>query len=408
MNRRVVITGAGLVTPLGSDINHFQSKLYNSQSGVSLKENWSNDTFSLQTKLVSEVSTFDEKMIPRKFRRCMGRVAMLSVQSTENAILNANLNPTFLEQEMSGVAFGSTMGGMTALELALKNLSIQSTDPIASTTFLQIMPHTCGANIALYFGIKGPLLASNTACASGLQAVGIGYEQIKLGKANLMICGGAEELHPFMIGVFETLKATSRKYNHIPETASRPFDESRDGLVVGEGAATLILEEFQHAKDRGANILAEVIGYHSNLDGNHMTNPSIDGMERVMRGALSTAQITPDKVDYVSAHGTGTPVGDIAESAAIYRIFSENMHVSSLKGHLGHLMGACGAIELISCLQMMHDNRLVHTLNLKNIDSQCAPLNYVIAEPKSHSVNMILKNSFGFGGVNASLLIKKV
>lgn len=256
--------------------------------------------------------------------------------------------------------------------------------------------------------MQGRVIASCVACAASTQAIGFGYEAIRHGLMDRMICGGAEELHVAVAGVFDVLRATSVKYNDRPHLTPKPFSKDRDGIVVGEGAGTVVLEDMDQALARGARIYGEVRGFFTNTDSNHMTNPSVDGMEKVMKGALKDAGLTAADVDYVNAHGTATHIGDIAESRAIERVVGRDVPVSSLKGHFGHLMGACGVVETIACLGMMRDGRLVPTLHLDDVDEECAPVAYLKSEPKASPARTILKNSFAFGGINASLVITKV
>jgi 3-oxoacyl-[acyl-carrier-protein] synthase II len=339
----------------------------------------------------------------------MSRISLMAAEATRRAIADARLSEDVVRHHRTGVSYGSTMGGTSAIEKCFRSMtSSNGLDGFLSTTFLQIMSHTCAANLAIAMGIRGRLLASCTACASSLQAVGLGYETIKHGLADVFFCGGAEELHPMMIGVFDTMKATSTANNDSPARASKPFDVQRDGLVVGEGAGTLVLEDAESAQRRGATLLAEVVGFSTGSDGGHMTNPSAEAMERVMREALADAGLSPEDVSFVNAHATATPVGDLAESRAIHALFGTKTPVNSLKGALGHLMGACGVVELGACLGMLERNRILHTLNLETPDPESAPLDHVMGAPRGAPVEVVLKNSFGFGGVNASLVLKKV
>lgn len=405
--RRVAITGVGITCPLGTHWEQVFTRVCAGQSSVVAIPDMAR-RYGLSTHLGSPVLDFDEKALPRQLRRSMSRVALFAVDATTKAVKDAGLTQAEVESERTGISYGSTMGGTSAIEKSFQSfLEKRELDGVMSSTFLQIMSHTCGANIAIALGVKGRMLASSTACASALQAIGFGYETIRYGLASRMLCGGAEELHPFMVGVFDTMRATSVVHNANPQQAPRPFSKDRDGLVVGEGAGTLVLEDWEQAKARGAHIYAEVVGFHTNSDGGHMTNPSVDGMERVMRNALTDAGLEPQDMSSVNAHGTATLVGDIAESRAIHRVFGEKVPVSTYKGHFGHLMGACGAVESIVCLGMMRENKMIPTLHLEEVDPECAPLNYVRHSVQDLEQSFILKNSFGFGGVNATLILKK-
>ena len=407
--RRVAITGIGLVSPLGDELDGFMARLYRGDSSIVRVPEWESDA-GLSTRVGSVVPNFDGKSIPRNLRRSMSRVSMLAVSATGKAIRDADLSDDAVKDERTGIAYGSTMGGTSAIEHYYRNvLSTKSyCEGTTSTTFLQIMSHTCAANLAIAFSVQGRVVASCVACAASTQAIGFGYEAIRYGLMDRMICGGAEELHVAVAGVFDVLRATSVKFNDRPHLTPKPFSKDRDGIVVGEGAGTVILEDMDQAVARGARIYGEISGFFTNTDSNHMTNPSVDGMEKVMLGALREAGRTPSDVDYVNAHGTATAIGDVAESRAIERVVGRDVPVSSLKGHFGHLMGACGVVESIACLGMMRDDKLVPTLHLAEVDAACAPLAYLKDQPRPTSVRTVLKNSFAFGGINASLVITKV
>jgi 3-oxoacyl-[acyl-carrier-protein] synthase II len=405
--RRVVITGVGLNTPLGNTLPEVFQNVAEGRSGCSYMSQW--DSSHLRTRIGSVVKNFDEKSIPRQFRRSMSRVALLATDATSKAISDAGLKETDLQNERTGVAYGSTMGGTSAIEKFFDGLSSDNpTNAILSSTFLQIMSHTCAASLVMTYRIPGRVIASCVACAASTQAIGFGYEAIRNGEVDRMVCGGAEEMHISMTLVFDSLHATTHLYNSTPSLTPRPFSRDRDGLVVGEGACTFILEDLESALARGAKPYAEIIGFCTNADGNHMTNPSVDGMERVMRGAIASAGLQASDIDYVNAHATATPVGDVAESKAILRALGPDVPVSSLKGHFGHLMGACGAVESAVCLGMMRENLLVPTLHLSEVDPECGQLNYLKGGTTAARVDTVLKNSFAFGGINASLVLRKI
>jgi 3-oxoacyl-[acyl-carrier-protein] synthase II len=269
-----------------------------------------------------------------------------------------------------------------------------------------MMPHTAAANISVYFGIKGRLIPANSACTSGSQSIGYAYEAIRFNRATLMVAGGAEELCASEAAVFDTLFATSTR-NDTPTETPSPFDRDRDGLVIGEGACTLVLEELEHARARGAPIYAEIVGFGSNTDGDHPTHPNTNTMEVAMRLALQDADLSPDAIGYVNAHATATEQGDIAESQAMRRLFARNIPVSSAKGHLGHTLGACGAIESWFAIQMMRGGWFMPTLNLRNVDARCADLDYVANGGLSLECEYVMKNNFAFGGVNTSLIFRR-
>jgi 3-oxoacyl-[acyl-carrier-protein] synthase II len=268
------------------------------------------------------------------------------------------------------------------------------------------MSHTCAVNIALYFGLTGRLLPTASACTSGSQGIGYAYESIKYGLQDIMIAGGAEELCASQVAVFDTLYATSQSNDH-PHLAPRPFDQDRDGLVIGEGACSLILESLDHALARGATIYAEVVGFGTNCDAVHVTQPQADKMQGALQLALADAGCQADDIGYVCAHGTGTVRGDLAESKATYAIFEREVPVSSLKSYFGHTLGACGALESWLAINMMNEGIFMPTVNLENIDSSCAPLDYITHAPRTIDSHYIMSNNFAFGGVNTSLIFKR-
>jgi 3-oxoacyl-[acyl-carrier-protein] synthase II len=281
-----------------------------------------------------------------------------------------------------------------------------STKGATPTDYLKLMSHTTTANLAQLFGVRGRVVSTCSACTSGSQAIGLAYETILLGRARVMLAGGAEELHEIEASVFDMLLATSTR-NDDPAHTPRPFDSARDGLVVGEGAGALVLEELGHARARGARILAEVVGFGSNCDGAHLTNPEVAGMRGAMELALADAALAPGEIDYVNAHATATDVGDVAESDATHALFGARVPVSSLKGHMGHTLGACGALEAWCTIQMMREGWLAPTLNLDEVDPRCAPLDHVLGEPRARETRYAMSNNFAFGGINTSLVFRR-
>jgi 3-oxoacyl-[acyl-carrier-protein] synthase II len=278
---------------------------------------------------------------------------------------------------------------------------------LPSSMFFQCMSHTATANVAHYLGLTGYTMATAAACASALQAIGIGYDLIRLNRQDIFLCGGAEELHPTVTGSFDVLFATSVKYNQTPKKTPRPFDKDRDGLVCGEGSGVLILEEYEHAVCRNAKIYAEIIGYSTFGSAAHMSQSDKKSMVYCMNGVLKDANIAPKQIDYINAHATGTPQGDKEEAEAIKEIFGDSVPVNSLKGYIGHTLGASGAIELIASLIMMENGIIYPTLNLDEISPDCEGINHVTKLVKKE-INTILKNCFAFGGINASMICKRV
>ena len=398
---------AGLC-PLGMDWGTVRENLRGQRSGIVVVPGWE-ECQGLRTRLGGPVRDFVvPEHYPRKRIRTMGRVALMAARASELALTDAGLldSPT-LTDGSTGVSYGSTSGSPPAIEeycrLIYVNKSLKGVSPV---TYIQLMSHTCAANLGQFFGIKGRVIPTCSACTAGSQGIGYAYEAVKFGRQKVMVGGGAEELHIIDAAVFDIMFATSTK-NEAPQSTPRPFDVGRDGLVVGEGAGTLIFEELGHAQARGAKIHAELVGYGTNCDGVHMTNPSSEGMEQVIRLALQDAQLEPSAIGYVNAHGTATELGDIAESQATARVFGERMPISSLKGHMGHTLGACGALEAWMSIQMLREGWVAPTLNLQNIDPRCGKLDYIVGGPRALKVEYLMTNNFAFGGVNTSLIFKR-
>jgi 3-oxoacyl-[acyl-carrier-protein] synthase II len=408
VRHRVVVTGMAGVCPLGSSWREVRDRLRTGVSGVTALPEWEQYA-GLRTRLAAPVPDFVAPAhYPRKKLRTMGRVSLLAVRATELALEDAGLlgNVAVTNGSM-GIAYGSTTGSPRAMQVYARLFQGEhSLRGIAATDYPQFMSHTCAANLGLFFGIRGRVVPTCSACTAGSQGIGYAFEAIRYGRQALMVAGGAEELHPFNAAVFDIVFATSLR-NEQPQTTPRPFDADRDGLVVGEGAGTLILEELEHARTRGAKIYAEVVGFGTNCDGTHMTNPDVQGMRVVMELALADAGLSARDIGYVNAHGTGTELGDIAESAATAAVFADAVPVSSLKGHLGHTLGACGALEAWLTIEMSREGWLAPTLNLENPDPRCADLDYVQAKPRDHETDYIMSNNFAFGGVNTSLIFRR-
>lgn len=406
MRPRVVITGVGLATPIGHDLDALALALREGRHGIRHQPSW-DAVAHLRTRLGAEVTDLDLGGHPRKKVRSMGRVGLLALHATAQAVANAGLDPEALSREEVGLAYGSTHGSSSALEAFCRPLfGATSLDGLSGTAFLKFMSHTCAANLALYYGIRGRVMPTCAACVSGSLAVGTGYELLRAGTQDVMLCGGADELHYVPAGVFDLMLATSTRFNDRPDESPRPFDAGRDGLVVGEGAGTLVLETLEHATARGARVHAEVIGYASTCDGEHVTSPSVEGMVATMRRALRDAGLAPGDVDYVNAHATGTDLGDVCESQATWEVFGGGVPVSSTKGHMGHTLGACGAIEVAVAIAAMRDGFLPPTRNLERVDPRCAPLDYVMGGPRPARPRVVMSNNFAFGGINTSLILR--
>lgn len=404
--KRVVVTGMAGITSLGSDWNTIQQAMIEGRNGIRTMHNW--DVYSnLHTRLGGPVSDF---VLPahftRKKTRSMGRVSMMAVRSAEIALIDAGLlDHAILHSGKTGVAFGSSTGSPDAIREFGGMLINHDVGSINATSYIRMMGHTAAVNTALYFGLQGRILPTSSACTSGSMGIGQAYEAIKYGKQTVMLAGGGEELCATEAAVFDTLFATSLK-NDAPESSPRPFDRDRDGLVIGEGAAYLILEEYEFARARGARIHAELVAYGSNSDGAHVTRPEARTMGIAMQLALDDAGLDAGAIGYVSAHGTATEQGDIAESHATRDIMGRKP-VSSLKGHFGHTLGACGAVESWLSIEMMNRDWYAPTLNLENIDARCADLDYLQYEPRRMQNAYIMNNNFAFGGINTSLIFKR-
>ena len=405
--KRVVVTGMSGITSLGETAEQIFEQFALGKSGIRYMPDW--DIYpDLRSKLAGPVESFTvPKHFNRKVTRGMGRVALMSVVCAEKALQDAGLlHADILKSGDAGVAFGSSAGSVDAVREFGSMLIEHNMSQLNATTYIRMMSHTSAVNMTVYFGLKGLTLPTSSACTSGSMAIGQAYEAIKYGKQTVMIAGGAEELSAAGSAVFDVLLATSVQNDH-PETTPRPFDANRDGLVVGEGAGCLILEEYEHAQARGATIYAEIVGYGSNTDGQHVTRPDSEMMGRCMQLALKDAQLTAADIDYVNAHGTSTDQGDIAESQATARILGKKP-ISSLKSYFGHTLGACGAIEAWLSIEMMRRNQLVPTLNLDQIDSACGDLDYIVSDMRSAETQMMMSNNFAFGGINTSLIFKRV
>ena len=405
--KRVVVTGMTGITSLGETADQIFTQFEQGKSGIRYMPEWEVYT-DLRSKLGGPVKSFTiPKHFNRKVTRGMGRVALMSTVCAEKALEDAALlNDPILNSGQAGVAFGSSAGSIDAISEFGSMLLDNNMNRMNATTYIRMMSHTSAVNMTVYFGLKGLTLPTSSACTSGSMAIGQAYEAIKYGKQTVMLAGGAEELSAAGSAVFDVLLATSGQNEH-PEKTPRPFDAKRDGLVVGEGAGCLILEEYEYAKARGAKIYAEVIGYGSNTDGQHVTRPDPEMMGRCMELALAAAQLQADQIDYVNAHGTSTDQGDIAETQATARILGKKP-ISSLKSYFGHTLGACGAVEAWLSIEMMQRNQFVPTLNLEEIDPACGDLDYIVNDSRKINADIIMSNNFAFGGINTSLIFKRV
>jgi len=407
--RRVVVVGMGIRSPIGNTLGEFVKSLKERRSGICIMPEWQNIN-RLRTRVAGLCHIEgEEELIPRQYRRSMGRVAMLAALSAIDAVKASGLSEEEIASQTCGVSYGSTEGSVRSQMDYIGNMiQNRSLEGIPPSWYLKCMSHTCAANISILFHTRGPFIASCPACVSGSQGLGFGYEAIKAGKADIMITGGADEVDILSAAVFDLMLATSSNYNDRPSETPRPFDENRDGLVVAEGAATLILEEYERAKNRGAPILGEIEGFWTNGSGMHLTNSDARSMEECMLAALKDARRNPAEIQYVNAHATGTTHGDEVEATVINKIYGPDVPTTSIKGYMGHTMGACGAIEAIATLLMMREGFIASTLNLETPDPALPPLNHVIGESWDQRFSLAVSNNFAFGGVNTSLVTSLV
>lgn len=399
---RVVVTGMGLRSALGHTPEALLDALLADQTAVRAMPEWA-DVEGLESRVGAPIPDFQGDEIPRKLRRTMGRTAMLAAAAAVDAARAAGLDPALLAGGRVGVCVGSTVGSPDASEAFwtpwAKSRSVRGAK---STLFFQIMSHTTATNVAMMLGVSGEVLSPAAACATGTVALGLALDRIRAGRVDVMLAGGADGLHPSAAATFDGLAGASRGFNEAPQATPRPFDAQRDGIVVGEGAGVLVLESEAHALARGAPILAYVLGYGNTTDAVNMASPGAAGMAQAVRLALADAGLLADDIDYVNAHATGTPLGDAAEAEALFEVFGPRVPVSSWKGHLGHSLAACGALEAIGVIASMARGLLAGTRNLEAPD--VAPLR-LWTGPSERRVQRALSTSFAFGGVNTALVL---
>jgi 3-oxoacyl-[acyl-carrier-protein] synthase II len=331
----------------------------------------------------------------------------MAVKATEDALEDAGLtgSPIIGSGDM-GVAYGSSSGSTSATAGFANMLVNKRTDGINATTYIRMMSHTTPVNIAVFFGVKGRIYTTSSACTSSSQGIGYGFEAIRHGMQKVMICGGAEELCPTQAAVFDILYATSTR-NSEPNLTPRPFDRDRDGLVIGEGACTLILEDLEHALARGAPIYGEIVGYATNCDGAHVTQPDYDSICNVLSLALKDSKLSASDIGYISAHGTATDRGDVTESQATHTLIGNKAPISALKSYTGHTLGACGSLEAWVTLNMMREGWFHPTINLDNLDENCAELDYITGDGRKLDCEFAMSNNLAFGGINTSLIFRR-
>lgn len=403
---RVYVSSYGFISAFGNNYNDVRDKFRAKKNAVVYMKDWEKYK-DLNTKLAAPIIDYKPpKEWGRKELRSLGKVSCYSVESSTMALKMANLlDDASIKDGRMGVASGSSTGSTDAVASLARLLLVGESDCNANT-YIKMMPHTTAANIALFHGLKGRIIPTSSACTSASHAIGYAYEAIKYGKIDMMIAGGAEELCPSEAYVFDGLYATSVK-NDMPSFTPRPFDKDRDGLVLGEGAGFLVLESEESLLRRGHNPIAEVVGFGSTCDGTHITRPQNLTMKSAMELALKDANLKPCDIAYINAHATATNQGDIEESIATNELFGSDIAISSLKSYLGHTLGACGGLEAIFSIEMMRDEEFYPTINLEEIDERCKKLNYLRDITKINA-DYVMSNNFAFGGINTSLIFKKI
>ena len=403
--RRVVITGIGIVSCIGNNKAEVLDSLLGTKSGIVFSEE--HKKYNFRSQVVGSVKNLDlEKHIDRKIRRFMGDGSAYSYIALKEAIEESGLEEKEISNEQTGIIIGS--GGPSIKNVYFAVDTIRKSAPKRMGPYIvpRTMASTCSATLAVPFKIKGVNYSISSACATSGHCIGNGMELIQCGKQDIIFAGGGEELDWALSGMFDAMPALSSKYNNTPEKASRPYDTNRDGFIIAGGAATLVLEEYEHAKARGAKIYAELTGYGATSDGYDMVQPSGEGAERCMKMALKT---TRNKVDYINSHGTSTPAGDIKELEAIRGAFKENIpKISSTKSLTGHSLGAVSAQEAVYCLLMMKNKFISASANIENMDEKAKNFPIVTKVEKDKELNCVMSNSFGFGGTNATLVFEKL
>ncbi len=410
--RRVVVTGMGMLTPVGLNVKDTWQNIVAGVSGVTVVEDF--DTAEYSTRIWAKVKNFNiEDYMPLKEARKMDGFTQFGVAAADEAIRDSGLNLDDSElQYRAGVAVGSGIGGVQTITNNQDKLVAGGPRKVSPFFIPAGIINLVAGQISIRHHLKGPNISVVTACTTGTHNIGLAGRMIACGDADVMVCGGAEmTLTPLCLAGFSAVRSLSKR-NDEPEKASRPFDKDRDGFVMGEGAGVLVLEEYEHAKARGAKIYAELVGFGMSGDAYHITAPDedADGATRAMEAAIRDAQIDPQQIDYINAHGTSTYLNDLGETKAIKRVFKEHAYdlaVSSSKSMTGHLLGAAGAVEAIISIMAIQDQVAPPTINLDNPDEGC-DLNYVPHKAQKRTINYVLSNSLGFGGTNGSLIFKRI
>lgn len=410
MKKRVVITGLGAITPLGTGVDKYWQGLLAGKSGVNKITRFDVEKFSSQ--IAGEVKDFDPFLyIDKKEAKRMDRYTQFAIAATRMAIEDAGIDLENIDKDRAGVALGSGVGGMDTLESTARVLHEKGPGRVSPFFVPMMIGNMAAGQVAINLGIKGPNITIVTACASATNAIGEAYRKIQYGEADMMVTGGTEaSIVPLALAGFCAMKALSTR-NDDPEKASRPFDADRDGFVMGEGAGIVILETLESAQKRGAKIYAEVKGYGESADAYHITSPAPEGtgMSKAMKNAINDAGLKPEDIDYINAHGTSTPLNDKFETMAIKNLFGEHakkLKISSTKSMTGHLLGAAGGVEMVACALTVYHGKIHPTINHEIRDEVC-DLDYVISGALDMEVTNVISNSFGFGGQNATVLISK-
>lgn len=405
MDNRVVITGIGIYSCIGENLAEVKDSLYKGKSGIILDE--PRKEFGYRSGLTGMVKDPDLKpYLSRRQRIGMHQPAMFAYMSTREALENAKLDIDFLDKNETGIIFGNDSTAGSVIETVDKTREKKDTTLIGSGAIFQNMNCTVTMNLSTIFKLKGINFTLSAACASGSHSIGMGYLLIKQGLQERVICGGAQEINLYTMGSFDGLGVFSTKEDD-PTKASRPFDKDRDGLIPSGGAATVILESYESAVKRGAPILAEVLGYGFSSNGDHISNPNLDGQLRSLNMALKQAGVDASAIDYVNAHATSTPAGDSIEAEAIYEVFGADVPVSSTKSMTGHECWMAGASEIVYSILMMQNDFIAPNINFANPDEASAKIN-IVTETQNRKIDTFLSNSFGFGGTNSSLIVKKI
>ena len=410
MERRVVVTGCSAITPIGRTKEEIIRHLVDGTSGVKQLRDDGLLSDHIHSGVFGTVDYPIEYDFKRTYRKTMGPVAFYACQVAKEILEGAGLSDDFITSGRLGVSFGSTHGSPSVQRGIYRSFFSNSKSEFSSigaVDYLKSMVHTTAVNITKMFGITGRVISSSTACTTSSQSIGLGYEMVKYGMQDAMLCGGADEYDTTTVAVFDNLLACSTAFNDAPHLTPRPFDVRRDGLVVGEGAGAVLLEEYEFAKRRGANILCEVTGFSCNNSGGDLIFPNVDAITRTIRLGLQDAKISADEVDLVSAHATATKMGDVVEAQAIYNVYRDSPLITGLKSYMGHTMGSCGAIELIIALYMMEEGFVAPTLNLDEIDDRCAMIRHATGLTET-DIRVAAIQNFAFGGVNTSIIIKKI